>query len=332
MLAAQRRRPRAVRGRPLDAPDGRCGARGRLPARTCRRSATSARPTCCRATRCSTSAPAARARPRSALTRIAAGQHPRVRLEPGDTVIFSAEDHPRQRAHALQPAQPAGPAGHRGDHRGRPLRPRLRPSLPRRARADVPLGPAARSRCRSMARRRHLHAHQRLAAADGRARRRMLIEQRRHAAPGPRSARGDRRGAGRPHGRVETDGLVGAGDDMFRTRRRLMNHGTILVGLVLDDQGSVLAAPQLTPLGAVELERFGELRDTPRAMPSPTRSRIWTTAAARRRAGARGGPRRHPPGARPAAAAAADRRGPDHAAGRRRAGARSSPMEEARCG
>jgi hypothetical protein len=29
---------------------------------------------------------------------------------------------------------------------------------------------------------------------------------------------------------------------------------------VLDDQGSVLAAPQLTAVGAVELERFGELR------------------------------------------------------------------------
>jgi mRNA degradation ribonuclease J1/J2 len=40
-----------------------------------------------------------------------------------------------------------------------------------------------------------------------------------------------------------------------------MNHGTILVGLVLDEQGSVLAAPQLTPLGALELERFAELRD-----------------------------------------------------------------------
>ena len=47
---------------------------------------------------------------------------------------------------------------------------------------------------------------------------------------------------------------------MFRTRRRLMNHGTILVGLVLDEQGSVLAPPQLTPVGAVELERFGERR------------------------------------------------------------------------
>ena len=57
---------------------------------------------------------------------------------------------------------------------------------------------------------------------------------------------------------AETEGLVGTGDELFRARRRLMNHGTILVGLVLDDHGSVLATPQLTPVGAVELERFGE--------------------------------------------------------------------------
>ena len=58
---------------------------------------------------------------------------------------------------------------------------------------------------------------------------------------------------------LETDGLVGADDDLFRTRRRLMNHGTILVGLVLDDQGSVLASRSCRHCGAVDLERFGEL-------------------------------------------------------------------------
>ena len=105
---------------------------------------------------------------------------------------------------------------------------------------------------------RHLHAHQRLGAADGRAAG-DADRERRRAPPGARHARViDEVRVGRLV--LETDGLVGAGDDMFRTRRRLMDHGTILVGLVLDDQGSVLATPQLTPLGAVELERFGELR------------------------------------------------------------------------
>jgi mRNA degradation ribonuclease J1/J2 len=39
-----------------------------------------------------------------------------------------------------------------------------------------------------------------------------------------------------------------------------MNHGTVMVGLVLDEQGSVLAPPQLTPLGAFELERFEDVK------------------------------------------------------------------------
>jgi ribonuclease J len=39
-----------------------------------------------------------------------------------------------------------------------------------------------------------------------------------------------------------------------------MNHGTIVCGLVLDADGSVLAEPQLSALGAVEIERFGELK------------------------------------------------------------------------
>ena len=106
---------------------------------------------------------------------------------------------------------------------------------------------------------RHLHAHQRLAQQMG-VPHAMLIENGDvlRLAPGTPEVIDEV-----PVGRmvVETDGLVGTGDELFRTRRRLMNHGTILVGLVLDDHGSVLAPPQLTPVGAVELERFGELRE-----------------------------------------------------------------------
>ncbi len=60
-----------------------------------------------------------------------------------------------------------------------------------------------------------------------------------------------------PTGRLvlENDGLIAAGDDLFRTRRRLMAHGTVLVGLVLDRYGSLLAGPQLSAFGAVDLER-----------------------------------------------------------------------------
>ena len=50
---------------------------------------------------------------------------------------------------------------------------------------------------------------------------------------------------------------------------------------MLDDHGSVLAAPQLTPLGAVELERFGELRARTVEARRPTRSRSSTTPPSR---------------------------------------------------
>ena len=76
---------------------------------------------------------------------------------------------------------------------------------------------------------------------------------------------------------VETDGLVGTGDDIFRTRRRLMNHGTILASLVLDDHGSVLAAPQLTPLGRVRARALRRAARRLPATPSPTRSRSSRT-------------------------------------------------------
>jgi ribonuclease J len=40
-----------------------------------------------------------------------------------------------------------------------------------------------------------------------------------------------------------------------------MNHGTILVGLVLDRYGAVLASPRLSTVGAVDLERESGLHD-----------------------------------------------------------------------
>ena len=67
-----------------------------------------------------------------------------------------------------------------------------------------------------------------------------------------------------PTGRLvlENDGLIAAGDDLFRTRRRLMSHGTVLVGLVLDRYGTLLAAPQLSTFGAVGLDQEPDLKTT----------------------------------------------------------------------
>jgi ribonuclease J len=66
-----------------------------------------------------------------------------------------------------------------------------------------------------------------------------------------------------PTGRLvpENDELIAAEDDLFRTRRRLMNHGTVLVGLVLDGYGTLLASPQLSTFGAMDLERQAGLTD-----------------------------------------------------------------------
>lgn len=194
---------------------------------------------------------------RSALVRIAAGQHPRVRLEPGDTAIFSAKIIPGNERTLFnlhnqlvrQGIEVITEVDHFVHVSGHPCRDEveqmyrwLRPKI------AVPVHGEAR----------HLHAHQRLAQQLG-------------VPNTPLIGNGDvLRLAPEPpqivdevpigYMVVETDGLVEAGDDLFRTRRRLMNHGTVLVSLVLDEQGSILAAPQLTALGAVELERFGERR------------------------------------------------------------------------
>jgi ribonuclease J len=198
---------------------------------------------------------------RSALTRIAAGQHQRVKLDPGDTAIFSAKIIPGNERTLYnlhnqlvrQGVEVITEVDHFVHVSGHPCREEVEQMYRWiRPQVAVPIHGEAR----------HLHAHQRLAQSLG-------------VPHTPLIENGDvlRLAPGRPEivdevpvGRlvIETDGLVGADDDLFRTRRRLMNHGTILVGLVLDDQGSVLAAPQLTPLGAFELERFGELRDAVR--------------------------------------------------------------------
>ena len=69
------------------------------------------------------------------------------------------------------------------------------------------------------------------------------------------------------HGRMVMEGqeLVDAGDELFRTRRRLMGQGTIMVSLALDEAGSILADPQLSTLGAVEADRFDNQRADLRA-------------------------------------------------------------------
>ena len=194
---------------------------------------------------------------RSAMARIAAGQHQRVRLEADDTVIFSSKIIPGNERTLYNLHNQLVRSGIKVitevDHfvhvSGHPCRDEMEQMYRWiRPRIAVPVHGEAR----------HLHAHQDLASRMG-------------VATIPMIQNGDvlQLAPGQPvvvdevrQGRMvmESDGLVDAGDDLFRTRRRLMSHGTILCGLVLDDAGSVLAEPQLSTLGAVEVEHFTKVR------------------------------------------------------------------------
>jgi ribonuclease J len=196
--------------------------------------------------------------PRAALSRIAAGQHPSVRLEPGDTVIFSSKIIPGNERVLYNLHNSLVSRGieviTEHDHfvhvSGHPCRDEveqmyhwIRPQI------AIPVHGEAR----------HLHEH--LAFA-----RRLCVPQVLEVkngdlvrlAPGPAMVIDEV-----PTGRLvlENQGLIAAEDELFRARRRLMNHGTILIGLVLDQYGAVLASPRLSTVGAVDLEREPGLHD-----------------------------------------------------------------------
>src|ERR671910_388914 len=158
--------------------------------------------------------------PRSALSRIAAGQHPSVRLEPGDTVIFSSKIIPGNERTLYNLHNSLVSRGieviTEHDHfvhvSGHPCRDEVE-QMYRWIRPQIAIPVHGEAR--------HLHEHLALA--------------RRLEVPEPHEV---------PTGRLvsENSHLLPAGDDLYRTRRRLMAHGTILIGLVLDGYGSLLAA------------------------------------------------------------------------------------------
>ena len=197
--------------------------------------------------------------PRAALQRIATGQHPRIRLEPGDTVIFSSKIIPGNERvlfnlHNLlvsQGIEVITEEDHFVHVSGHPCRDEMEQMYRwMRPRIAIPVHGEAR----------HLHAHVRLARQLG-VPEALLIRNGDlvRLAPGPAAVLDEI-----PIGRmaVEDAELVATGDDLYRVRRRLSGHGTVVVGLVMDRYGSVLAPPQLTALGAIEVDRFDRLRAT----------------------------------------------------------------------
>jgi ribonuclease J len=196
--------------------------------------------------------------PRAALTRIAAGQHPSVRLEPGDAVIFSSKIIPGNERtlynlHNSLISQGIEVITER-DHfvhvSGHPCRDEveqmyhwIRPQI------AIPVHGEARHLHEHLAFARRLGVPHTLEVKNG-----DLVR----LAPGPAMVIDEV-----PTGRLvlENQELIAAEDELFRTRRRLMNHGTILVGLVLDQYGALLASPRLSTFGAVDLEREPGLYD-----------------------------------------------------------------------
>lgn len=196
---------------------------------------------------------------RAALTRIAAGQHPTVSLEPGDVVIFSSKIIPgnERTLYNLHNALIRGGVEviTEEDHfvhvSGHPCRDEVE-QMYRWIKPEIAIPVHGEAR--------HLHEHLAFARRLGVP---QPVEVRNgdvvRLAPAPAEVVDEV-----PTGRLvlENDGLIAAGDDLFRTRRRLMAHGTVLVGLVLDRYGTLLANPQLSAFGAVDLDREPDLKET----------------------------------------------------------------------
>ena len=196
--------------------------------------------------------------PRAVLSRVAAGQHPSVRLEPGDAVIFSSKIIPGNERTLYnlhnslisQGIEVITEHDHFVHVSGHPCRDEveqmyhwIRPQI------AIPVHGEARHLHEHLAFARRLGVPQALEVKNG-----DLVR----LAPGPAMVVDEV-----PTGRLvlENQELIAAEDELFRTRRRLMNHGTMLVGLVLDQYGALLASPRLSTFGAVDLERALGLYD-----------------------------------------------------------------------
>jgi len=194
---------------------------------------------------------------RSALQRIAAGGHPRLRLEPGDTVIFSAKIIPGNERVLFdlhnqlvaQGIEVVTEEDHFVHVSGHPCRDELE-QMYRWIRPEIAIPVHGEAR--------HLQAHVRLAKKLG-VREALLVGDGDlvRLAPPPAAIVGKV-----PVGRLAVDGtgLVDVADELFRTRRRLAGNGVVSVSLVLDEQGSLLATPRLAAPGVVEPARLEKLR------------------------------------------------------------------------
>ncbi|MGF1476915.1 MAG: ribonuclease J [Geminicoccaceae bacterium] len=191
------------------------------------------------------------AEPRAALKRIAHGQHPKIAIEDGDTVIFSSKIIPgnerpihdlhnmlaRQGAHVITEEDHfVHVSGHPCQEEVEELYGWVKPQI------AIPVH----------GQERHLREHADLAKRLGVPHVIMVGDGDVVAlAPGDPRIVGDVE-VGKLV--LEDDMLLPTDSERFRMRRRLSHHGCIAVTVVLDGFGSVLATPTISVLGTLELE------------------------------------------------------------------------------
>jgi ribonuclease J len=187
--------------------------------------------------------------PRSALARIARKEHPHVALEAGDAVIFSSRTIPGNEKAIAQlqntlthldvrvitdREEDVHVSGHPGRDELIEMYQMVRPKI------AIPVHGEARHIKEHVALARECQVSQALEAANG-----AMIR----LAPGPAEIV-----AAVPSGRLGLDGkaLVRLEGDMLRHRHRMSFNGLIMVSVVLDKHGKLLASPQVSLEGLLD--------------------------------------------------------------------------------
>lgn len=187
--------------------------------------------------------------PRAALARIAHGEHPAIRLERGDLVIFSARVIPgNERSVARLHNELVGLGvrvvtwADRDVHvSGHPARDELaRMYQLARPRIAVPVHGEMRHLVAHAELARHCQVPEAVVAGNGE-----MVR----LAPGPAAVIGRV-----PAGRLAVDGrrIVALDGEVMRSRVRVFYNGAVAVTVVLDADGGLVDEPQVTPVGLVE--------------------------------------------------------------------------------
>ena len=239
--------------------------------------------------------------PRSALSRIARDDHPRVSLGEGDTVIYLVANDPGQRARHRHRAGQSGAPRRAADDRRRPSGACLRPS--RRATNSAGMYRLVKPRYAVPVHGewRHLSAHAELAREAGATPFMMEDGDILTCRPG-RPAITD----SAPVGRLVLDGtrLVPLKGEVMSARRRMLFNGIVVASLAVDQAGTLRGEPRFSAPGSSGSGRSGYHPGCRRLRRYAARPACQPAPRRRRPGGCR--PGSAPPGAGPEIGQAAD--------------------------